>query len=104
MSRSIGYKTFQFVLSGVNQRLSATKMYCYGFEIYADVSNSGIVYTGDELVGSLDGRPIGPGRVFSPPEVHLGSNSDEYDLSKIWVVGTLNDTIRVIRTVYTGDD
>jgi hypothetical protein len=100
MSRSIGLKSFKFVLSGAIQPLSLVHQYCFNFEIHAETTNTGWVYTGDSGVTTADGRPITPGMFFSAPDVKLGGHSDEYDLNKVYVLGTADEIIRVLYATY----
>lgn len=94
MSRDGGLDHFVLPLTGAVQPLSLTSFRCYNFEIFCPSGNVGNVYTGGSTVDAT-ARPIGPGNFFSAPDIQSGGTSSQYDLSKVYVLGDVGDSVVV---------
>lgn len=97
--------TTNLTAAGTPQPISATAVYCSGFEVYSPSANVGAnMYINNSGGTSATQRPIPKGNSWSPPDIGLKGTNGQYDLSKVYFDGdTTNDDIIVTYTTITRD-
>lgn len=90
-------KTFRKVLgSGSAEALSSSRIMTQGFAIRAEENNAGDIYIGDSTVTTSSGMFIHPDESNEKYARNLARGyTTTYDLSKIYIIGTSGDAVRV---------
>lgn len=91
--RTLNFKHIALTLTGSAQALTASAdTFTTEFELYCGAANVGSVFLGDSTVDNTwIPRDKGTRTNFKPEDI--GGEPKAFDLSKLFVTGTLNDTI-----------
>jgi len=90
-------KTFRKVLgSGSAEKISSSRIMTQGFAIRAELTNAADIYVGDSTVTINSGMFLQPGETNEKYARALARGyNTTYDLSKIYLVGTSGDAVRI---------
>lgn len=90
-------KTFRKVLgSGSAEKISSSRIMTQGFAIRAELTNTGEIYVGDSAVTTTSGMFLQAGESNEKYARALARGyTTTYDLSKIYIIGTSGDAVRV---------
>lgn len=90
-------KTFRKVLgSGSAEALTSSRILTQGFAVRAELTNSADLYIGDSTVTTSTGMFLQAGESNEKYARNLARGyTTTYDLSKIYIVGTTGDAVRV---------
>lgn len=90
-------KTFRKVLgSGSAEVLSAGRIMTQGFAIRAELTNTDNIYVGDSSVTTSTGMYLQQGETNEKYARALARGyTTTYDLSKIYIIGSVGDAVRV---------
>ena len=90
-------KTFRKVLSSSSaEQVTSTRILTPGFAIRAESNNAGDLYIGDSTVTSSTGMFILAGEANEKYARAMARGyTTQYDLSKIYLIGTSGDAVRV---------
>jgi len=88
-------KTFRLTLTGSAQPLSTSKIYTQAFAVRNEIGNDDI-YTGDSTVSATTGMFIQAGESNEKESRPMARGTlTLFDLSKIYVIGTATQNVRV---------
>lgn len=89
-------KSFRLVLTGSAQPLNSTQLLTESFIVRSETANAGNVYIGDSTVTTGQGMYIKPDEANVKEARTSGRGGvQQFDLSKVYVVGTAADAVRV---------
>lgn len=88
--------TITITATGEAQRVQTTQKTCAWVTLQADAANSGTVYHGPSSVTTSNGQAIGSGGGGGSPQYPPIGHGSMYDLSRIYVIGTANDIVRIM--------
>lgn len=90
-------KTFRKVLGSASaEQITSTRILTQGFAVRAEENNAGDIYIGDSTVTTSSGMFIHPDESNEKYARALARGySTTYDLSKIYIIGTSGDAVRV---------
>lgn len=88
--------TTAVAISAHPTQLSATQVLCKWVALEADAANVDTVYHGDSSVTTALGSAIAPGGSMGEPQYQQQESAVYcYDLSAIYIDGTIGDTVRI---------
>ena len=90
-------KTFRKVLGSASaEQITSTRILTQGFAMRSETANVGNIYVGQSTVTALTGMFIQPGESNEKyARAITRGSSAQYDLSKIYIIGTSGDAVRV---------